>query len=103
MQAPREPMETLMKNSHARSEMTAKSAVLKLLSDDEIAKLSQQEGGPMLAEGEEYIHLENIHGGVRRIQEKHPVKMGEILPRGAVREATWSAICALVAATTPMN
>jgi len=80
-----------MTKSH-RTEYEERHSLLKLLSDEEIAKVSTAETRVALAVGEEYIDLEQLEQGVKKAPNTTP--MGRVLPRKAVREATWLAILA---------
>ena len=71
-----------------RAEHVTRDAILKLLSDEEIAKVSTAE------EGAEYLDLEHLDQGVQRAQSSAKVTMGDVLPRSAVRDETWSKILA---------
>jgi len=86
-----------MKTNTMKSENLTREAILKLLSDDEVARLSTLEAGPPLAEGAEYVDLEHPDMGVRRAAAAAGLKMSEVLPRSAVHDVTWSKICARIA------
>ena len=78
-----------VKNS--KTQYIARDDIMHLLSDDEVAKVSTAETAAELTEGDEYIDLEHIDSGVHSAVGK-PVKLGNLLPRKAVREDTWSKI-----------
>jgi hypothetical protein len=78
-----------MKNAQ-RDEYLNRDLMMKMLSDEEIAAVSMAESAPGLTDGEEYIDLTDIGGGVRRAH--GPVEMAHVLPRRAVSEATWNKI-----------
>ena len=82
-------------NSHKRSDYLTRDGVLKLLSDDEAARVSNAESAEGLAEGDEYLDLEHLDEGVRKA-DGLIVIMGRVLPRKAVYEITWSKILAVV-------
>jgi hypothetical protein len=82
-------------NSHKRIDYLTRDGVLKLLSDDEAASVSNAESAEELAEGDEYLDLEHLDEGVRKA-DGLIVIMGRVLPRKAVHEITWSKILALV-------
>ena len=84
-----------MKND-VRTEYVTRDAVLKLLSDEEIARVGTAETAPSLTEGDEYVDLEAPDQGVRRAAGK-PTPMGRVLPRKAVNENTWNKIVSLLA------
>jgi hypothetical protein len=82
-------------NSHKRIDYLTRDGVLKLLSDDEAASVSNAESAQELAEGDEYLDLEHLDEGVRKA-DGLIVNMGRVLPRKAVHESTWSKILAVV-------
>jgi hypothetical protein len=82
-------------SSDQKKETVAREAILALLSDTEVAKVSRAEDAPRLIEGDEYVDLEDPAAGVRRVQAKSP-KASHALPRSAVSDATWAKIVALV-------
>ncbi|HEY0466194.1 MAG TPA: hypothetical protein VGC79_18415 [Polyangiaceae bacterium] len=67
-------------------------ALLELLSDEEIARVSTLESEPQLAEGEEYIDLARPERGALRAQAASAIAMKDVLPRAAVSAETWSKI-----------
>lgn len=77
-----------------RAERVARDAILKLLSDAEIAKISTAEAASGLTEGGEYLDLEHLDQGVQRAKAASKITMGHVLPRTAVRDETWSKILA---------
>jgi len=81
-----------------RTEYITRDAILKLLSDDEVARVSTAETAPQLEEGDEYVDLETPHQGVRRAAGKPTTPMGRVLPRNAVQEKTWREIVMLISA-----
>ena len=74
-----------------RFEYVARDRVLSLLSDDEIASVSNAETAARLSDQDEYIDLEQLDQGVRRGSAGAAV-MGRVLPRKAVKDSTWSKI-----------
>ena len=75
-----------------KSDYTTRESILKLLSDDEVAKVSTSETAKRLERGDEFIDLEEISAGVKSAgSESH---MGHVLPRKAVHPATWDKIVA---------
>jgi hypothetical protein len=79
-------------NEEQRSEYVTRDSVLKLLSDDEIARVSTAEAAPHLAYGDEYLDLGQLQYGVRRAGDAPTTTMERVLPRKAVQEATWTTI-----------
>ena len=78
-------------NSDSRFELVARDRILGLLSDDDIASVSNAETAARLSDGDEYIDLEQLDQGVRRAPPS-TAAMGRVLPRKAVNELTWSEI-----------
>jgi hypothetical protein len=72
---------------HTDTALVNRELIMKLLSDDEVARVSTVEGTPKLADGDEYVDLEHLDLGVRRAHGAAP--MGTVLPRKAVHENTW--------------
>ena len=81
-----------MKNDN-RSQYITRDGLLKLLSDDEIAKVTTAETAVHLADGDEFIDLENFNLGVQRVPSSQTA-MGRVLPRKAVHADTWKKILA---------
>ena len=80
-----------------RKEYVTRDTILKLLSDEETARVSMAETAAGLADGEEYVDLEKPDLGVRRAPGQPTVPMGRVLPRKAVHERTWREIEILLA------
>ncbi len=66
--------------------------VLKLLSADEVTRVSTRNGIPGLADGDEYIDLAAPENGVRTVHGTLQLTMGQVLPRKAVSAQTWARI-----------
>jgi hypothetical protein len=81
-----------------RAGYITRDTILRLLSDDEIARVSTAETAARLAEGDEYVDLETPDQGVRRKLGSDAVPMGRVLPRTSVRDETWREIVALLSA-----
>jgi hypothetical protein len=71
--------------------------ILKLLSDEETARVSTAEAASGLIEGAEYLDLEHLDQGAQRKKIATKVTMGHVLPRSAVCEETWRKILAQLA------
>jgi hypothetical protein len=82
-------------SSHLKKEMITREAILALLSDAEVAKVSRAEDAPRLIEGDEYVDLEHPSNGVHQVHATSP-RAGHSLPRSAVSEATWAKVVAAV-------
>ena len=90
-----------MKNDK-RADYVTRDGVLKMLSDDEVAKVSDAETATQLIDGDEYLDLEHLALGVRRADGITAV-MGSVLPKKAVQESTWGKILALLQPTSHRN
>jgi hypothetical protein len=86
-----------MRTNHKSVDYVTRNALMQLLSDEEMGRMTTLESGPALAVGDEYVDLEHPHQGIRRVLQMGTVKMSEVLPRRAVGDATWSKICARLA------
>ena len=69
-----------------------RDAILKLLSDDEIARVATLESAEQLAAGEEYLDLARPERGVLRAEAGRALDMAHVLPRSALGEETWAKI-----------
>jgi hypothetical protein len=78
-------------NTDKRTNYLTRDRLMKLLSDEEVAKVSTAETAPKLADGEEFVDLGQLTKGVQR-SNGAVVSMGAVLPRSAVHEQTWSKI-----------
>ncbi len=79
--------------SYARkSDYEMRDSVLKLLSDDEVARVSAEEGDARLADGDEYIDMAAPDNGIRCVHGAMQLTMGQVLPRSAVSSETWAKI-----------
>jgi hypothetical protein len=85
-----------MANTRVAEQFT-RDNILKLLSNEEIAKVSTAEAASRLTEGGEYLDLEHLDQGVQRAKPASKVTMGHVLPRSAVCNETWSKIVAHLA------
>ena len=86
-----------------RREQVTRDSILKLLSDEENARVSTAETASGLIEGEEYLDLEDLDQGVQRAKASTAkAKMGHVLPRSAVSEETWGKILVQLTDETPM-
>ena len=79
-----------------RTEYITRDTILRLLSDDDIARVSTAETAASLAEGDEYVDLEAPDRGVQRVLGSAVIPMGRVLPRKAVREKAWREIVILL-------
>jgi hypothetical protein len=78
-----------------RAQYVTRDTILKMLSDEENAKVSLAESAARLRDGEEYVDLEDLVAGVQLA--KSPMTKilnGHIVPRSAVHGETWSKIVA---------
>lgn len=90
------PWETPGKNGD-RQEYVSRANILKLLSDEEVARVSNAEGVPTLDKGDEFLDLQQLGLGVQHMNGSIP-DMGHVLPRKSVHHQTWNKILAQLAA-----
>ena len=76
-------------------EYVIRQEVMKLLSEEEVAKVNLAETTACLREGQEYLDLERTVQGVRWAS-RASVPTGRVLPRDAVPASTWGKILVLV-------
>jgi hypothetical protein len=75
-----------------RANYVSRDAILKLMSNDEIAKVSTAETAAGLKAGDEYLDLEHLDHGIQQAGTAAKVNMGQAVPRSAVSSETWSKI-----------
>jgi hypothetical protein len=85
-------------NNDIRKEYVTRDTILRLLSDDEIARVSTAETAPRLDDGDEYVDLDAPDRGVQRVPHRPVAPMGHVLTRKAVLDKTWNDIVSLLAA-----
>lgn len=74
-----------------RTEFVFRHSILGMLSDDEVASVSTAETATGLADGDEYLDLEQLDRGVRLARGMlGPMRC--VLSRRAVRKTTWSKV-----------
>jgi hypothetical protein len=78
-----------------RAEYVSRDTILKMLSDEEMAKVGTAESATGLKEGEQYLDLEHLDKGIQHAQASmSKLTTSHIVPRSAVRGETWSKILA---------
>lgn len=77
-------------NNEQRAAYVTRDSILNLLSDDEVARVSNAASAPRLREGDEFLDLDALPRGVQRAH--GTTELGGVLPRKAVHEDTWSKI-----------
>ena len=78
--------------SDQSKENVIREEILKLLSNEELSKVTAQEEPPRLVEADEYIDLEHLERGVQQVHTNSKINTGNVIPRSAVKEETWSKI-----------
>ncbi len=81
-----------MKNDK-RTEYLTRDTILKLLSNEENACVSNAESEVRLADGDEYVDLEALDLGVQHAHGQ-TAAMGHVLPKRQVHRDTWTKILA---------
>ena len=74
-----------------RNQYQTRDQVMKLLSDAEVASVSNAETAEKLPDGDEFLDLTQLGKGVQRAG-KSATPIGRVLPRKAVHEKTWKKI-----------
>lgn len=69
--------------------LVARDTILKLLSDDEVAKVSSAEGAAGLTNGMQYLDLGHLDRGVQTAAILHKFDIGDVIPHNAVSDQTW--------------
>ncbi|MBK8173073.1 MAG: hypothetical protein IPK60_22450 [Sandaracinaceae bacterium] len=87
-----------MKKNAVRAEYVTRDTILRLLSDEELARVCTAEAGTQLVDGDEYVDLETPNRGVRIARASGNLSIVRVLPRKAVHERTWRRILALLSA-----
>jgi len=77
-----------------RSELISREAILELLSNEEVARVSTDESSRQLEYGEEYVDLLRLNQGVQSVKELSGARVPNALPRRDVQDATWAKIVA---------
>jgi len=81
----------------SRAEMVDRDRILRLLSKDEIGRVSTAETALNLPKGDEYLDLSHLDQGIQKAN-GGAVVMGHILSRKSVTKDTWARILADVGA-----
>ncbi len=84
--------------TETKTSMTQRARVMALLSDEETAKVSNAETAASLADGEEYLDLEQLAKGVMKAGGA-TVSIGRALPKRVVLPATWATILTTLVGT----
>jgi hypothetical protein len=71
-------------------EFVSRDNILKILNDEEAARIRLPATASQLVDGDEFIDLTQIERGVQRAGQSNPV--ADVLPRKAVHENTWKKI-----------
>ena len=79
-----------------RAVLVSRASLMKLLSDDEVARVSTVEASARLLDGDEYVDLEHIERGVQWARGT-TTAVDRALPRKAVHANTWNKILTQVA------
>jgi hypothetical protein len=74
------------------SRYITRDAILKLLSDEEIARIATLESGEPLQAGAEYLDLARLERGVLQADPGLALDMAHVLPRSALSDETWGKI-----------
>jgi hypothetical protein len=75
-----------------RVDLSARISIMMLLTDQETARVTTAEAGARIADGEEFLDLEQLERGIQSAASRTPLAMGHIMPRSAVGNDTWKRI-----------
>jgi hypothetical protein len=84
-------------NANSRIDLLTRDAILGLLTDAEVAKVSTAEDAVTLIEGDRYIDLLDLEAGIQEVQATPRTAPGHALPRSAVSDASWQKIVRAIA------
>ncbi len=79
------------------ADYVTRDKILDMLTDEEAAKVSNNETAASLIAGDEYLDLARIDLGIQQANSTASVSANDIIPRGAVSAATWTKISAALA------
>ena len=82
---------------NAKKDTLTREALLELLTDAEVAKVSLAEDASRLVEGDEYVDLTDPSAGIQQVQASPRTPPGHALPRSSVSDASWTKIVQLLA------
>ena len=82
-----------------RTEFVFRVSILGMLSDDEVASVSTAETAMGLADGDEYLDMEQLDRGVQ-LADRKKTPMGRVLPKKSVHQVTWEKIIKQLPAPT---
>ena len=74
-----------------------RETLLALLTDTEVARVSDAEGTKRLIEGDEYVDLRDPAAGIQHVHATPRTSPRNTLPRSAVSDATWAKVVLTVA------
>ena len=78
-------------NDDKRTNLELRDDILKLLSDEEVALVSNEKAAPRLVEDQEYVDLDELDKGVRMV-DGDPAPPGRVIARASVSAETWTEI-----------
>ena len=82
----------------SRAAYITRETILKLLSNEEVARVSKAETASELADGAEFLDLEHLDRGVQRFSASTKARTANALPRSAVAATTWEKVIARLVA-----
>jgi hypothetical protein len=84
-------------SAKSKVDLMTRDAILGLLTDAEVAKVSNAEDAPTLIEGDLYVDLLDLEAGVQEVQATPRTAPSHALPRSAVSDASWAKIVRAIA------
>jgi hypothetical protein len=84
-------------SAKSKIDLLTRDAILGLLTDAEVAQVSNAEDAPSLIEGDQYIDLLDLEAGVQEVHDAARTAPRHALPRSAVSDASWAKIVRAIA------
>jgi hypothetical protein len=88
--------------SKSETKITDRERIIKMLSDEETARVSNAEAEFRLTDGDEYVDLEHLDHGAQRARGTVG-SLGTIIPKKAVHKDTWTRIVASLPPASTTN
>src|SRR5438105_2573682 len=84
-------------SANSKIDLLTRDAILGLLTDAEVAKVSTAEDAVSLIEGDHYVDLLDLEAGVQEVQATPRTAPSHVLPRSAISDASWQKIVRAIA------
>jgi hypothetical protein len=84
-------------SANSKTSLLTRDAILGLLTDAEVAKVSTAEDAVTLIEGDHYVDLLDLEAGIQEVQATPRTAPRQALPQSAVSDASWQKIVRAIA------